>query len=209
MGRLCGFSMEEAAFLANAAAGVVVGRLGTSTVSLTDLRTSLRGEQKPGEPKVKEANELERVIQFHRERGDRIILTYGCFDLLHVGHIHLLQEARSLGDVLIVALNDDTSVHAMKGEGRPLISQQDRAHILGALAYVDYITIYGEPTPQSLLKLLKPDRLVIGEDRTLDRVVGRDEVESYGGSVHIVKDALKVSTTATIDSILDRYSARG
>ena len=205
MGRLCGLSMEDAAHLANVAAGVVVGKLGTAIVSLSDLKTSLPNGQKPGEHKIKPSNELERALQFHRDRGDRIIFASGCFDLLHVGHIHLLQEARSLGEVLVVALNDDASVHTIKGAGRPLISQQDRARILAALTYVDYVTVYSEPKPISLLKLLKPDILVQGEDPSSETVLGRDEVESFGGSIHIVKFASEVSTTTTIKSIAERF----
>ena len=204
-GRLCGLSIEDAGYLANAAAGVVVGKLGTAAVSLTDLKTSLQNGQKPGVHKVKHSNELQKALQFHRDRGDRIIFASGCFDLLHVGHISLLQKARSLGEVLVVALNDDVSAQAMKGEGRPLISQHDRARILAALAYVDYVTIYSEPTPISLLKLLRPHILVQGEDHTHETVAEREVVEGYGGSVHIVKVASRVSTTETIDRIVDRF----
>ena len=209
MGRLCGMSLEEAAYVANAAAGVVVGKLGTATVSLSDIKTSLQHRQKPGEQKIKQSYELERDLQFHRDRGDRIILVHGCFDLLHVGHVSLLQEARSLGEVLVVALTDDASVYELKGEGRPLISLQDRTRMLAALACVDYVTVSNQSTPMALLKLLRPDIFVLGEDETLGPVVGRDTVESYGGSVHIVKMASKVSTTATINHIVARFRSEG
>lgn len=205
MGMFCGLSLEEAAHIANVAAGIVVGKAGTATVSLSEIGTGIETEGRLGDRKIVGEEELCGILELRRVRGERIVFTNGCFDLLHIGHIHLLQQARSRGEVLVVALNDDASVRAMKGNGRPLISQFDRSRILAALTYVDYVTIFSGPTPLSLLKTLRPDILVKGEDYTPDTVVGRDEVESYGGSVHIVPFASDVSTSATINSIVDRF----
>ena len=116
------------------------------------------------------------------------MFTNGCFDILHVGHIQLLQRCRKLGDVLVVGLNDDASVRALKGENRPLIGQADRAHVMAALDAVDYVTLFPEPTPMALIEALRPDVLVKGGDYAIDEVVGRDFVESYGGHVELVPD---------------------
>ena len=149
---------------------------------------------------------LVRVVQQHRQQGRRMVFTNGCFDLLHVGHMRYLQQARSFGDLLIVALNDDASVLRLKGEQRPLIPQAERASVLAALACVDYVTVFSEDTPLELIRLLRPDVLVKGGDYVPETVVGRDEVESYGGSVAIVPYVEGVSTTHIIDSVLKRYS---
>jgi D-beta-D-heptose 7-phosphate kinase / D-beta-D-heptose 1-phosphate adenosyltransferase len=132
-------------------------------------------------------------------------VTSGCFDLLHVGHIRYLQQARTLGEHLIVGLNDDASVRQLKGEGRPLLPQDERAGLLAALACVDYVTIFSEATPLALIKLLRPDVLVKGGDYTLETVVGQDVVTAYGGRVAIVPYVDGVSTTKIIESILHRY----
>jgi D-beta-D-heptose 7-phosphate kinase/D-beta-D-heptose 1-phosphate adenosyltransferase len=117
-----------------------------------------------------------------------------------------LQQARSFGDLLVVALNDDASVLRLKGEQRPLIPQAERASVLAALACVDYVTVFSEDTPLELIRLLRPEVLVKGGDYVPETVVGRDEVESYGGSVEIVPYVEGVSTTHIIDSVLKRYS---
>src|SRR5262245_9312837 len=113
-----------------------------------------------------------------QQAGRRVVFTNGCFDLLHPGHIRYLSEARKLGDVLIVALNSDASVHCLKGEGRPILKEQERAEVMAALAVVDYVTIFDEETPRELIAELLPDVLVKGGDWTLDTIVGREEVEA-------------------------------
>jgi D-beta-D-heptose 7-phosphate kinase/D-beta-D-heptose 1-phosphate adenosyltransferase len=145
-------------------------------------------------------------LQQRQQRGETIVFTNGCFDLLHVGHIQYLQQARALGDCLVVALNDDTSVRLLKGERRPLLPQQERARILAALGCVDYVTIFSEATPLALITHLRPDVLVKGGDYTPETVVGRDVVEAYGGRVCIMPYMAGISTTEIIGSIVERYS---
>jgi D-beta-D-heptose 7-phosphate kinase / D-beta-D-heptose 1-phosphate adenosyltransferase len=174
-------------------------------VTPEELRLALREESTADGRKVLPPDELAMVLQYHRQKGERIVFTNGCFDLLHVGHIHYLQHARALGDRLVVGLNDDASVRQLKGTGRPVISQAERARILAALACVDYVTLFGEPTPLTLIKLVRPDVLVKGGDYTPETVVGRDEVEAYGGKVHIVPYVSGVSTTAIVNSIVQRH----
>jgi D-beta-D-heptose 7-phosphate kinase/D-beta-D-heptose 1-phosphate adenosyltransferase len=157
--------------------------------------------------KVLSHEELVWVIQEHRRRGERIVFTNGCFDLLHVGHIRYLQQARGLGDRLVVGLNNDASVRQLKGAGRPVLPQDERAGILAALACVDYVTLFGDATPLALIQLLRPDILVKGGDYTPDTVVGRDDVEAYGGTVAIVPYVAGVSTTGIIENILQRYGS--
>jgi D-beta-D-heptose 7-phosphate kinase/D-beta-D-heptose 1-phosphate adenosyltransferase len=118
-----------------------------------------------------------------RRDGRSLVFTNGCFDLLHPGHVRYLAEARALGDVLVVALNSDRSVRALKGKGRPILNQQERAELVAALEVVDYVTIFDEETPRELIAELLPDVLVKGGDWPLDQIVGREEVESAGGRV--------------------------
>ena len=209
MAVLCGLPLVDAAHLANVAAGIVVGKLGTVTVLPEELRMALRAGDAFGERKVLQHDELAVALQYRRQQGERIVFTNGCFDLLHVGHIQYLQQARAMGECLVVALNDDVSVRLLKGDKRPVLPQDDRAHLLAALAAVDYVTIFSEPTPLALIELLRPSILVKGGDYTLDTVVGRQEVEAYGGEVRLVPYVPGVSTTRIIDSVMTRYSADG
>jgi D-beta-D-heptose 7-phosphate kinase / D-beta-D-heptose 1-phosphate adenosyltransferase len=206
MALLTGCSLVEAAQVANVAAGIVVGKLGTAVVLPEELRAALQAELFQGTQKILPPERLAMVLQAHRQRHERIVFTNGCFDLLHVGHIHYLQHARALGERLIVGLNDDASVRRLKGEGRPVIPQDERARILAALTCVDYVTIFSESTPLALIQLLRPDILVKGGDYTPETVVGRDEVEAYGGMVHIAPYVPGVSTTALVDTIVQRHS---
>jgi D-beta-D-heptose 7-phosphate kinase/D-beta-D-heptose 1-phosphate adenosyltransferase len=206
MAVLCGLSFVDAAHLANVAAGIVVGKLGTATILPEELRAALHAGDTFGERKVLQRGELAVALQYRRQRGERIVFTNGCFDLLHVGHIQYLQQARAMGECLVVALNDDASVRLLKGDKRPLLPQDERARLLAALACVDYVTLFGEATPLTLIELLRPDILVKGGDYTLDTVVGRKEVEAYGGEVRLVPYVPGVSTTGIIDSVMARYS---
>jgi D-beta-D-heptose 7-phosphate kinase/D-beta-D-heptose 1-phosphate adenosyltransferase len=206
MAVLSGLSLVEAAQLSNAAAGIVIGKVGAATVSPEELQTVLEEEDSSWRHKVLQRHELVRTLQWRRQKGERIGFTNGCFDLLHVGHIRYLQQARASADCLVVAINDDRSVRLLKGEKRPLIPQHERARILAALTYVDYVTLFSEPTPLALIELLQPDVLIKGGDYTLDTVVGRDVVNAYGGEVHLVPDIDGMSTTAIIESIIKRYS---
>jgi D-beta-D-heptose 7-phosphate kinase/D-beta-D-heptose 1-phosphate adenosyltransferase len=206
MALLCGLPLLDAACLANAAAGVVVGKVGTAVISPEELRIALRADGVGSAHTVLPADTLAMVLQQRQHRGETIVFTNGCFDLLHVGHIQYLQQARALGDCLVVALNDDASVRLLKGERRPLLPQQERARILAALGCVDYVTIFSEATPLALITRLRPNVLVKGGDYTPATVVGREVVEAYGGRVCILPYVAGVSTTDIIGSIVERYS---
>lgn len=133
-----------------------------------------------------------------RSRGKRIVFTNGCFDILHVGHVDYLARARRMGDVLIVGLNSDSSVRKIKGPGRPVNRERDRATVLSALSAVDYISIFSEPTPEKLIKKVKPSVLVKGGDWKIKDIVGGDFVRSYGGRVRNIPFVKGYSTTSLI-----------
>ena len=147
-----------------------------------------------------------RIAEAVRSRGGRVVFTNGVFDLLHPGHLRYLREARALGDALIVGLNSDRSVRAIKGPERPITPEQDRAEVLNALACVDGVVVFDEDTPHAIIALLQPDILVKGADWELDTIVGRDIVESRGGRVVRVALAPGFSTSALIERV--RESAK-
>lgn len=136
-----------------------------------------------------------------KQAGKQLVFTNGCFDLIHAGHVRYLAQARALGDVLVVALNSDRSVRALKGEGRPILSEQERAEVIAALEAVDYVIIFDEETPRELIAALLPDVLVKGGDWPLDQIVGRDEVEAAGGKVLSLPYVEGSSTTEIIERI--------
>jgi D-beta-D-heptose 7-phosphate kinase/D-beta-D-heptose 1-phosphate adenosyltransferase len=139
-----------------------------------------------------------------RREGKRLVFTNGCFDLLHPGHVRYLAHARSLGDALAVALNSDASVRALKGEGRPVLNQDERAEVLAALEAVDYVTVFDEETPRELIAALLPDLLVKGGDWPIEEIVGREEVEAAGGQVLSLPFVEGSSTTDIIQRIVSR-----
>ena len=151
--------------------------------------------------KVKNLSELQHALALHKQEGKKIVFTNGCYDLLHIGHIRCFKEAKKLGDILVVALNSDCSVRALKGPPRPIVPQEERAEILAALECVDYVTIFDQDNPREMISLLKPDILVKGGDWTVDTIVGRDIVESYGGKVFSLPLVAGVSTTAMVNAI--------
>jgi len=136
-----------------------------------------------------------------KQAGRQLVFTNGCFDLIHAGHVRYLAQARALGDVLVVALNSDRSVRALKGEGRPILSEQERAEVIAALEAVDYVIVFDEETPRELIAALLPDVLVKGGDWPLDQIVGRDEVEAAGGKVLSLPYVEGSSTTELIERI--------
>ncbi len=140
-------------------------------------------------------------IAERKRNGQRVVFTNGCFDLLHPGHIRCLEQARELGDLLVVAINGDASVRQLKGHGRPLMPQQERAEILVALAAVDYVVIFDAPTPRELIAHLLPDVLVKGGDWGPDEIVGREEVEAAGGRVMPIPLEPGYSTTSLLERI--------
>jgi D-beta-D-heptose 7-phosphate kinase/D-beta-D-heptose 1-phosphate adenosyltransferase len=151
--------------------------------------------------KIISQDELIQVTTREKRAGRRVVFTNGCFDLLHPGHVRCLAEARALGDVLVVAVNSDRSVRGNKGPERPLVSEQDRAEVLAALASVDYVTIFDEPTPRELISRLLPSILVKGADWSPDQVAGREDVEAAGGRVVSIPLAPGYSTTSIVQRI--------
>jgi D-beta-D-heptose 7-phosphate kinase/D-beta-D-heptose 1-phosphate adenosyltransferase len=141
------------------------------------------------------------VARYGRPRSGRVVFTNGCFDLLHPGHVSYLDEARRLGDHLVVGVNTDASVQRLKGPGRPLVSQDDRALVVAALAAVDGVTLFDEDTPLALIEALKPDVLVKGGDYELNTIVGREAVEGAGGEVRVIPFVGGYSTSELIQRI--------
>jgi len=156
--------------------------------------------------KVKNLRELVRIRQALKRQRKKVVFTNGCFDILHRGHIECLRKAKSLGDVLIVGLNSDSSVRKIKGDKRPILPQADRAQILASLEMVDYVVIFSQQTPLDLIAKLVPDVLAKGGDYRKDQVVGREIVESSGGRVVLVKEIPGRSTRNVIGKIIKRYS---
>ncbi|HVH27463.1 MAG TPA: D-glycero-beta-D-manno-heptose 1-phosphate adenylyltransferase [Vicinamibacterales bacterium] len=202
-----GVPWVDAARLANAAAGIVVGTVGTAVAESETLAGVVAGEASQARSKVLSRAALTARVADARAHGVRIVLTNGCFDLLHVGHLHLLQRARALGDILVVAINDDASVKRLKGQNRPLIPEVQRAEMLAALRFVDYVTLFSELTPLRLIQAVRPDVLVKGGDYTPDQVVGRDVVERYGGRIEIVPLLPGLSTSGLVDAINRRKTS--
>lgn len=158
--------------------------------------------------KIKKRDELCQIVKTLKENGKKIVFTNGCFDILHIGHIRYLEKAKSLGDILIVGLNSDSSVQIIKGPLRPIIPQQERAEILSALSCVDYVTIFDEETPYKLISMILPHILVKGGDWTKETTIGKEVVEREGGEVIILPFVGGVSTTNIINAILKRYEKR-
>jgi len=156
--------------------------------------------------KIKTLNELLPELSRHKQEGKKIVFTNGCYDLLHVGHVRCFQEAKRLGDVLVVGLNSDRSVRELKGAPRPIVPEAERAEILAALACIDYITIFDQDNPQDIITRVKLDILVKGGDWTVDTIVGRDVVESYGGKVLSLPLTPGVSTTTIVNDIASLLS---
>ena len=196
----------DAARLANLAAGVVVGKVGTQPINLFELRTALRTSDATlnGYFHNKVFTQDTALIQVEAWKANKqkIVFTNGCFDLLHPGHIHLLNKAKDLGQRLVVGLNADVSVTRLKGPTRPILNEQDRASILGSLDCVDMVVLFNEDTPENLIAMLKPDILAKGADYKIDQVVGREIVESYGGKVQLVEVLEGYSTTNIAKKVL-------
>ncbi len=147
-----------------------------------------------------------RAARSARARGERVVFTNGCFDLLHVGHVRSLEQARSLGDRLVVAVNSDASVRRLKGAGRPLVGARQRAEVLAALACVDWVVIFPEDTPLATIRAVRPDVLAKGGDWSFDTIVGRGDVEGWGGRVVRLREVPGVRTTAIVERARKRAS---
>jgi D-beta-D-heptose 7-phosphate kinase/D-beta-D-heptose 1-phosphate adenosyltransferase len=194
-----GLPIEVAVQLANVAAGIAVSKVGTMPVHREELLVSLTPEiELRAEEKVLSVEGLRARVSAWRSAGQRIVFTNGCFDLLHIGHITLLEDARREADRLVVGINSDASVSALKGPSRPIVSQRERGRILAALTAVDAVTVFDDPTPLALIEALKPDVIVKGGDYSEDTVVGAKEVRSWGGRVKIVPIVQGFSTTNLI-----------
>jgi D-beta-D-heptose 7-phosphate kinase/D-beta-D-heptose 1-phosphate adenosyltransferase len=198
-----GASYEAAIRLANVAGGLEVEKIGVATVTRDEiLRDLMHAEAAPGGagvPKLLPLPALVREVEQRRRAGQLVAFTNGCFDVLHAGHVQYLQEARAQADVLVIGLNSDGSVRALKGPDRPVNPESARAVVLAALQAVDYLTVFHETTPAELIRTLRPDVLVKGADYRKDEVVGAEFVESYGGRVHLAPLREGFSTTGLLE----------
>jgi len=156
--------------------------------------------------KIKEEKKLKKIIQRLKKKGKRIVFTNGCFDILHYGHIKYLESAKRYGDVLIVAVNSDSSVRKLKGKNRPINNQAERTNIVASLGCVDYVTVFKELTPYRMIKNLEPDYLIKGGDWKKEDIIGKDVVESYGGRVRVIPFIKNYSTTDLIRKIIKKFS---
>lgn len=198
-----GSPLEQAVALANMAAGIVVGKLGTATVSGPELRRAVQREQGV-ERGVMSEEQLLVALQDARAQGEKIVFTNGCFDIIHAGHVGYLEQARKLGDRLVVAINSDASVTRLKGPGRPINPVERRMAVLAGLEAVDWVTYFEDDTPERLLELFKPDVLVKGGDYSVDQVVGWEIVQGYGGKVAVLDFLDNCSTTAIVNKIREK-----
>jgi D-beta-D-heptose 7-phosphate kinase/D-beta-D-heptose 1-phosphate adenosyltransferase len=198
-GVAAGLDPVDTAHLANLAAGVVVARRGTAAIGADELAAAIAGEAALEQAaKVRSLDAMRAQVDQWRDAGDRVVFTNGCFDLLHVGHVTYLERARRQGQRLVVGLNTDRSVRALKGAGRPVIGEQDRARMLAALAVVDGVVLFDAATPIELIRALRPDVLAKGADYREDEVVGAREVKGWGGQVVLVPLVADRSTSAIV-----------
>ena len=198
-----GLPMRDAAHFANHAAGVVVAKLGTASVSPEELLTAVSAKSTDVADNVLAETGLASVLDDLRAAGRRIVMTNGCFDLIHPGHVRYLHQAKALGDVLVVAVNDDDSVRRLKGDGRPVNTLEDRMAVLGALGAVDYVVAFSEDTPARLIKALAPDVLVKGGDYAVEQIAGHESVLERGGEVRVLDFVDGHSTTGLIERLND------
>jgi D-beta-D-heptose 7-phosphate kinase/D-beta-D-heptose 1-phosphate adenosyltransferase len=201
LGIAAGYPNKEAVALANTAAGIVVGKVGTATVSQTELAAALDLIPAPILDKQKTLAELASVARKLEKKGKRIVLTNGCFDLLHIGHIKLLSASKQLGDVLVVALDDDESVKQLKGSGRPIINENERLRIISALDSVDYVTVFSSHQLNDVIEAVRPAVLTKGSNYGAEAIRGREIVERYGGRVETIPLTENISSTRIINNI--------
>jgi D-beta-D-heptose 7-phosphate kinase / D-beta-D-heptose 1-phosphate adenosyltransferase len=200
LGLASGLDPGGAAALANLAAGVVVTKRGTAPILLSEMERELRGHVHQ-EEKIVGLAELAFMVPHLKAQGKRVVFTNGCFDLLHVGHIKFLEESRRLGDLLVVAVDTDASVTRVKGEGRPVLKEEERLRMLAALAAVDYVTLFDTGQLPDILQNLQPDILTKGSNYPEEEVEGRSLVTAYGGRVALVPISDPVSITGLINRI--------
>jgi len=194
-------SFKEGIKLANTAAGIVVGKVGTATVSKKEILDAFKQAHDGVPGKYKLLTELEDLVHELKKKNKKVVLTNGCFDLLHAGHIVFFSASRQKGDVLIVALDDDDSVKRLKGEGRPVISERERVRIISALDVVDYVVVFSTGQLDKLIKIIKPDILTKGTNYNSKEVYGRKLVEKFGGRVELIPVSDNISSTSIINNI--------
>ncbi len=202
MALAAGADYDQAIRLANVAGGLEVEKIGVATVTRDEILRDLGRTAATGVGKILSRPELHQELEARRRLGQRIAFTNGCFDLLHAGHVQYLQEARAQAEVLVVGLNSDRGVRALKGPQRPLQPELARAEVLAALQAVDYVTLFDEPTPLELIQLVRPEVLVKGSDYRKSEVVGADLVESYGGRVHLAALKPGFSTSSIVQKMV-------
>ncbi|HSG88982.1 MAG TPA: bifunctional D-glycero-beta-D-manno-heptose-7-phosphate kinase/D-glycero-beta-D-manno-heptose 1-phosphate adenylyltransferase HldE [Pseudomonadales bacterium] len=203
-----GDALDGAARIANVAAGVAVSHTGTVSVSAPELRGALQDERAPDRGLL-DQDQLAAAVARARRRGERIVFTNGCFDIVHAGHVAYLEQARALGDRMIVAINGDASVRRLKGPGRPVNRAEHRARVLAGLAAVDWVTVFDEDTPETLLDRLAPDVLVKGGDYRVEEVVGADLVRAQGGEVRVLDFHDALSTSAIVERLQAKAPGSG
>jgi D-beta-D-heptose 7-phosphate kinase/D-beta-D-heptose 1-phosphate adenosyltransferase len=200
-GLAAGCDWETAAQLSNIAGGIEVEKFGAATVTAEEIADEIAGRNAGSNSKVRDVESLVQELERHRRQNKTIVFTNGCFDVLHRGHVQYLGFCGQQGDIVVVGMNSDSSVKTIKGPERPINNQVDRSIVLSALEMVDYISIFDEPDPLKLIKKVKPDVLVKGEDWAEKGVVGREFVESRGGRVALAKLVEGRSSTATIEKM--------
>jgi D-beta-D-heptose 7-phosphate kinase/D-beta-D-heptose 1-phosphate adenosyltransferase len=204
LGLAAGLTFKKAVSLANTAAGIVVGKVGTATVTTKELALALKPTADDAFVKHKSLNELTDICRkLHNDRK-RIVLTNGCFDLLHVGHIKLFAASKQLGDVLVVAIDDDDSVRRLKGPDRPVISSTERVGILSALDSVDYVVVFATNELEKVIVSIRPDVLTKGSNYESEEVQGRQIVEKFGGRVELIPITEAISSTQIINNIKNK-----
>jgi D-beta-D-heptose 7-phosphate kinase/D-beta-D-heptose 1-phosphate adenosyltransferase len=203
--RASGADWVEAATLGNIAGGLEVERFGSVPVTRQEIVEELLLEARQHLGKQRTMQQLLPELSRHRAAGKRIVFTNGCFDLIHLGHVKYFQFAKAQGDLLVVAVNTDSSIRRLKGNKRPIINEQDRVAVLEELESIDYLVRFEEETPIDLIPEIRPDVLVKGADYAKEQVVGWDFVESCGGSVALAPLVDGRSTSAVIERILEAY----
>jgi D-beta-D-heptose 7-phosphate kinase/D-beta-D-heptose 1-phosphate adenosyltransferase len=203
-----GCDYKTAAQLCNITGGIEVEKFGVATVSINEIINELLIQNRGKNGKVRPIESLVNELDWHRRQKERIVFTNGCFDVVHRGHIEFLQFCKEQGDILVVGLNSDNSVKSIKGKGRPINNEHDRASVLAAMESVDYVTVFEEDEPLNLIKKVKPDILVKGQDWSDKGVVGREFVESCGGKVVLAPLVEGKSSTSIIDKVKKLWKKR-
>jgi len=203
-----GIDRENAVRLANVAAGLEVEKSGVAVIPLCEIEAELRSDLLPGQRKIVSKSQIAELAEAHRRRGEKIVFTNGCFDLLHFGHVTNLSEASRMGQLLIVGLNSDDSVSRLKGPTRPIISDTERSAMLAALSCVDYVVVFEEDTPYDLIDAVRPDILVKGGHYQVEDIPGYEILQSYGGEVRLVEIVGGFSTTDIIEKVATNQTIR-